>query len=187
MKNTTTKQFVYIVQAEGTPHFKIGTTADIKARLRSIQTGCPYNVIVRELYEGDKATEDQLHEIFKPFRGYGEWFSLPLNWRDLLPSIVCAKEYKPEPKGHSIEDLKDYALSLADEGKRYTEDDIDKILEIFECEIQRRKSEIKILSLRLQMDVCPDCKDIVKHRQHWLESKQYLKDLPQITESHQIN
>ncbi len=76
--NPTIKQsFVYVIHAQGTPRVKLGVTTDVDARLRAIQTGCPYKCVVLAQWPGSPRLERKLHEHFKEHRKHGEWFELP--------------------------------------------------------------------------------------------------------------
>jgi len=79
---------VYLIQIENTNIFKIGSTKKSpQSRLKSLQTGSPFNLILREFYETEfyyTKIEHTLHRQFK-FKKYipenfdnlqGEWFQL---------------------------------------------------------------------------------------------------------------
>jgi hypothetical protein len=58
--------------------YKIGITNDIDFRLKSMQTGCPFKLIVFRAYtvENPPALEQALHLFFTKKRLRGEWFRL---------------------------------------------------------------------------------------------------------------
>ena len=70
---------VYIVQAEGTPYFKIGVTTDrVGVRISGLQTGCPHKITLYASFPADKPRhwEQSLHRFYYPERVRGEWFEI---------------------------------------------------------------------------------------------------------------
>lgn len=69
--------FVYFI-AIGAPyisHVKVGFTAgDPKARMASLQTGCPYPMSLLGFVLGNRAQEAELHQVFEEYHTVGEWF-----------------------------------------------------------------------------------------------------------------
>lgn len=82
MANHNTKQnYVYLIHAEATRFVKIGVSNNPKARLKEVQTGCPFRCYVHTelpVVKG-RAEEIALHALFKSARRNGEWFDLPLD------------------------------------------------------------------------------------------------------------
>lgn len=68
------RQLVYFARAGG--KVKIGTSRDVPARLRSLQTGCPHPIELLHVEVGDEAREQVWHDRFKHLRAQGEWFHL---------------------------------------------------------------------------------------------------------------
>jgi hypothetical protein len=62
----------YFIQAEDGGPVKIGRGARPENRLKDIQTGNPYRLVLRGVLEGDQ--EDALHRKFHAWRMSGEWF-----------------------------------------------------------------------------------------------------------------
>lgn len=77
MDLTTKQSLVYVIQAQGTSLCKLGVTTDVKARFRTIQTGCPHKCIILATWPGSKRLETKLHNHFAEYRREGEWFELP--------------------------------------------------------------------------------------------------------------
>ncbi len=73
---------LYLLKAD--KYYKIGVTRNLVSRIKSIQTGCMFEVEVEEtwLIDDPTKTERQLHKIFKNKRMTGEWFEL--NEEDVL-------------------------------------------------------------------------------------------------------
>lgn len=65
---------VYAIGPEQSSVVKIGTTENIKNRLRGIQTGSPHRLYVRWQFGGSSALEEFLHARFDHLRLEGEWF-----------------------------------------------------------------------------------------------------------------
>lgn len=59
--------------------YKIGfTRGSIYKRIRELQTGCPYQINVVDIYSSEYGTiiERSLHNMFSHSKTYGEWFEL---------------------------------------------------------------------------------------------------------------
>lgn len=67
--------FVYFVGTRGNL-VKIGTTVDLPARLKKLQTGSPYRLRVLACVAGDTALEAEYHAQFAEHRINGEWFRM---------------------------------------------------------------------------------------------------------------
>lgn len=77
---------------------KLGVTMDLDARLRAIQTGCPYKCVVLAKWPGSPQLERKLHEHFKDYRKHGEWFELPPYSGKAIYDIVMSHETGTHPK-----------------------------------------------------------------------------------------
>lgn len=69
--------FVYIIHAVGTNRIKIGFTADLKRRLKALQTAAPYPLQMLASWPGTEARERRVHRYLSQFRKVGEWFEVP--------------------------------------------------------------------------------------------------------------
>ena len=81
---------IYIIKAEGTNSYKIGYTKDIAKRLKSLQTGCPNNLKIIDIFHGDYRKEREIQEQFKKsrIRENGEWFEFnPKLFKKVLKQI----------------------------------------------------------------------------------------------------
>lgn len=69
---------IYAVHAEGTEFIKFGYTADISMRRRisTMQTGCPFTLVLLAFCRGDEKTESWLHWRLVGAKAFqrGEWF-----------------------------------------------------------------------------------------------------------------
>ncbi len=80
MSNNTKVYLLKIVNDNKTL-YKIGfTRGNVYDRVKNLQTGCPYEILVVDSYSSDYSMiiERTLHNIFKHKKTYGEWFELDL-------------------------------------------------------------------------------------------------------------
>lgn len=73
---------VYFIQCND--DVKIGYSADVKQRLRALQTGNPTMLTLLATMKGDRTTEAYLHNIFASDRIQGEWFRLSQHIHDFM-------------------------------------------------------------------------------------------------------
>jgi hypothetical protein len=74
---------VYVMEAG--EHTKIGVATEPRARLKSLQAGCPLEIhLLGHLrfasFPVARAIEAEMHNVFAEFRGHGEWFHMPSSW-----------------------------------------------------------------------------------------------------------
>lgn len=82
---------------------KIGYTgSDVEGRIASLQTGCPYNIELLGVIDGDVELERSLHKQLEKYRVRGEWFDLP-------DSVEVSLQYKRKP---SIIQMKKESLPI---------------------------------------------------------------------------
>lgn len=67
---------IYIIGAKESPLVKIGTSDNVRRRLREIQNMCPVKLHVLWQTPGCEQIERALHRRFKAWRKHGEWFDL---------------------------------------------------------------------------------------------------------------
>jgi hypothetical protein len=89
------KRFLYFLECG--EFVKIGTTKDIKYRLKELQCGNPYDVRIICFF-ANKTFRDEfyIHAKLKEYRHCGEWFALPEN---------MINEIKSLPNGAGLEDI----------------------------------------------------------------------------------
>lgn len=79
--------FVYFITI-GAPyvtHVKIGYTAKNPfARMKDLQTGCPFKMQMLGFLVGNMGHEKELHAVLKEYRLEGEWFE----YSDYVASII---------------------------------------------------------------------------------------------------
>ena len=99
---------IYVLGIEGSPLLKIGaTTKDPQARLRDLQVGLPYRLILLQVYPCHEALriEKRLHALLRDKRYQGEWFEVdpeaiaPLFRRALTCTDEPNTARKPAPRG----------------------------------------------------------------------------------------
>ncbi|MHB9849092.1 GIY-YIG nuclease family protein [Streptomyces krungchingensis] len=71
---TDSDAVVYVIGQRGSGVVKIGTTANLKQRVASLQTGYPLALEVLGTHQGGWSLEQYLHERFAAKRMQGEWF-----------------------------------------------------------------------------------------------------------------
>ena len=70
------KTNIYFIQSEIGGPIKIGTAKDINQRLSTLQTGCPFKLmIINTINNVWHKKESELHKQFSKYRIHGEWFS----------------------------------------------------------------------------------------------------------------
>lgn len=67
------RQYVYFLLYNR--QVKIGTSTNVRNRLKALQTGLPGKVRIHYRTPGDEALEGQLHRLFAPDHVSGEWFT----------------------------------------------------------------------------------------------------------------
>lgn len=84
-------QSVYLIWAEGTNRYKIGKSTDLKKRLKSLQTSCPYPIHlihrIRCVNTSISDVELGLHICYSESRVNGEWFELDREAVDYIKSL----------------------------------------------------------------------------------------------------
>jgi len=68
------KGFIYFIQGECGGPIKIGYTTDLKARLKTLQTGYPDRLELLFAFPGNPEDEKKTHERYGEYRLQGEWF-----------------------------------------------------------------------------------------------------------------
>jgi len=81
MKQDANPHFVYLVKCEGSHYYKIGLSIDPLARLASLQTACPFRLLLLQTcgfpdYEPARQAERQAHNALAKHRVHNEWFEL---------------------------------------------------------------------------------------------------------------
>ena len=67
------RELVYFVSAKGAL-VKIGTTVNLHARMKKLQTGCPHRLRLLVWIDGGSELEARYHQEFSEYRVQGEWF-----------------------------------------------------------------------------------------------------------------
>lgn len=86
---------------------KIGVTSCVNSRLKSLQTGNPYNLVCLCKYKAEDwfilKLEKELHLRFKEFRLRGEWFEMNFELLDVIREL---QQIKSPPKRANWEERK---------------------------------------------------------------------------------
>ena len=71
---------VYLVEAVGSGMYKIGVAGDIRARMKSLSSGCPFQLrLLAVIGDESRLSEHREHKRYAEYRTHGEWFQLPPN------------------------------------------------------------------------------------------------------------
>ena len=65
---------IYAIHAEGTEFVKIGIARGPGGRLKSLQTGCPFKLVVLAHADWPDAYEARIHRFLGEYHVRGEWF-----------------------------------------------------------------------------------------------------------------
>lgn len=96
---SNTKKEIYLIFIPELNVSKIGVAKKSKKRLKQLQTGCPYKIELRKVYESDipYKTEKILHRQFsskkidqQDYNLVGEWFQLDID-QIIDFEIICKK------------------------------------------------------------------------------------------------
>ena len=73
--------YVYLIEDIDNKRYKIGVTKDLKKRLRNLQTGNSNQIQLLESFKSEYPfrLETMLHNKFKQFHHYNEWYELDKN------------------------------------------------------------------------------------------------------------
>lgn len=96
--------YVYLIEDQDNKRYKIGVTRNLEKRLRNLQTGNSNKIKLIEsfLTEYPFRLETMLHNKFKQFHHYNEWYELDeaninnfLNLCDQCNNIIIALKDNP--------------------------------------------------------------------------------------------
>ncbi len=75
---------------EGKKYMKIGMSNNVKERLKTVQTGCPYPLYILRIYEtiNDSYIEAKLHRSLYDLHVRGEWFKYNEDAIDTLDELL---------------------------------------------------------------------------------------------------
>ena len=91
--------YLYVVKCN--EYYKIGVASNVEARLAALQTGNPYELIVKSCFEFDNANsiEQALHQKFSEKQKHGEWFVLnddDVRQFETICNLLGGKKYAAE-------------------------------------------------------------------------------------------
>jgi len=91
-------EYIYVIQAEDSDLIKIGRSKQPTNRVGSLQTGCPYELRIRLIWQVEdmKTAELLVHKAMKPFNVQGqkpelrarEWFFMPEGGLERVKQLV---------------------------------------------------------------------------------------------------
>lgn len=89
--------YVYFVEIPDGP-IKVGIAKNVKKRLETIRTHCPYEIRLLAAIPGGRARERELHAALSDYRMRGEWFAADARpvvlemLADARDALICADE-----------------------------------------------------------------------------------------------
>lgn len=80
------EEVIYFILDTYSNAVKIGYTTikGLRRRLQTLQTGTPYELRLLGALWGDRLTEKQIHNMFKPSHIRGEWFNYSKELEDFI-------------------------------------------------------------------------------------------------------
>lgn len=69
-----TRSVVYFIETDDSRAIKVGTSTDVKRRIQTLQTACPYPLRLILSIPGGRVEEGAVHGRFHRERLHGEWF-----------------------------------------------------------------------------------------------------------------
>ena len=78
------ESYIYFFINEKYRFCKIGYSINPSERLKSVQTGCPFELTIAGIIKGDFYKEKSFYEMFSKCRTYGEWFKISGSLRDFI-------------------------------------------------------------------------------------------------------
>lgn len=93
---------LYAIQADGDGLIKIGSTIDVRKRLKILRANSPVPLdllgVMPDVRDGEGGLEGMVHEILRNFREHGEWF------RPEEPVLDLIREWfeRPEMVGMGV-------------------------------------------------------------------------------------
>lgn len=102
--------YVYFIEMERPRLIKIGYASDVDERLSNLQTACPFELSVLDVFIGTKEDERVLHKMLKPHRYRREWFRPTDDVFDLMEDL---EQYRRETFDRTIFDPAVHATTRA--------------------------------------------------------------------------
>lgn len=75
---------IYAIHAEGTEFVKIGIANGVSGRLSTLQTGCPFKLVLLGHADWPDSHETRIHRFLGQYHERGEWF----RWCDPIAYLV---------------------------------------------------------------------------------------------------
>lgn len=89
------RQLVYFIGTKG-GLVKIGTTVNLPARLKKLQTGAPSRLILLACVDGGPSLEAEYHARFADLRRIGEWFRNAEPIRAEIQRLQSCQNFQPK-------------------------------------------------------------------------------------------
>ncbi len=114
--NKYQKEFLYFSEIKDSANarfVKIGVTSDYHGRIKGLQTGCPFRVVLKDIYfiPNARKVESCIHRELDEFRSIGEWFELNKDSEEIISSL---KEMLTEFKVSNVQFNKTFENKLSE-------------------------------------------------------------------------
>ena len=73
-KNSKWYNSTYIIKTKGHNYYKIGRSANVEKRIKSLQTNCPFQLEILIKVADCSLNEKYWHKHFEKYKTYGEWY-----------------------------------------------------------------------------------------------------------------
>lgn len=132
-------QKVYVIQHELGP-VKIGIAEEPRKRLSEIQVSCPFELHIKKTRAPRNArrVERLLHDVFNQYHMRGEWFDIPVEYRDFpIPERVTVAGAPsqviklPEERDMNKEWAHFFEKCILALGTKYSTSEIESLREIW--------------------------------------------------------
>lgn len=80
--------YVYLIGNLEYGFVKIGYSNDPNKRLKSLQTGCPFDISILDVFEGGPDVEKSLHKRYRRYSTRGEWFKVEGELKDYIEMAI---------------------------------------------------------------------------------------------------
>ena len=167
---------IYLIRAKKTDLYKIGyTNGDPEERMKSMQTGCPYELEIIETSLGGKEKEKRFHHFFKDHktRDKGEWFKFDSNIIQDVKDKMSNSQFSDKLKQIGfLKDHREYLLKEVGMSGR----GLHNLLYLAITEIMLDKKELAVLRISEYLEyfgtyrmVCgmPESRGEIQQQQIW--------------------
>jgi hypothetical protein len=81
---------------------KIGKANNPEKRIKELQTGCPEDLELKLIIEGNEEKERKIHKVLEKYRIRGEWFYIDFDYDEYLINFLLEQDNNEEDDSISI-------------------------------------------------------------------------------------